>query len=350
MQQAFFKFYLDKPVKHTDAGFAISVLQQGDRLKNYRLGNRKQFDPAKFNIILMTEKGKFVNACFGGSFMYSLMNNQVDLEKGGYIFMVDPIWNHSSELSEDYKEILVDVYAPEIVDLETIDDQAGIMFLEQALKDAARTVASPENKQFYLKDDTDYGEDVYRVQDVQCLDCWYGFIMTQNNSKYPLREVVLPQLQGLEVVWPPNQQEDGTFNLEMAPKSDHIIILRRTEDACSFGLKYMTHPRPMTDAEMVEETKQIQEFNQFGEYNVFYRLFNNEIGACFLFENHEKDRKFTTQFELQLQNLKIVGDEESHNFEVNLDPGKSKHVILRPIIDGEFTSMQMRYAYELTDL
>ena len=95
--------------------------------------------------------------------MYSLMNNQVDLEKGGYIFMVDPIWNHSSELSEDYKEILVDVYAPEIVDLETIDDQAGIMFLEQALKDAARTVASPENKQFYLKDDTDYGEDVYRV-------------------------------------------------------------------------------------------------------------------------------------------------------------------------------------------
>jgi hypothetical protein len=39
MHQVFFKFYLERPVKHTDAGFAISVLQQGDRLKHYRLGN-----------------------------------------------------------------------------------------------------------------------------------------------------------------------------------------------------------------------------------------------------------------------------------------------------------------------
>ena len=77
----------------------------------------------------MTEKGKFVNACFGGSFMYSLMNNQTNLERGSYVFMIDPVWDESAELHEDYKEVLVDVYAPEIVDLEAIDDQAGIMFL-----------------------------------------------------------------------------------------------------------------------------------------------------------------------------------------------------------------------------
>ena len=106
----------------------------------------------------------------------------------------------------------------------------------------------------------------------------------------------------------------------------------------------------MSDAEMIEETKKIEEANQFGEYNVFYRLFNNEIGACFLFENHETNRKFSTQFELQLQNLKIVGHEDTNIFDVELMPGKSKHIILRPITEGEFTSMQMRYAYELQDV
>ena len=57
----------------------------------------------------------------------------------------------------------MDVYAPEIVDLEAIDDQAGMMFLASALKDAARTRASEENKSYHLQDDPDYGTDVYRV-------------------------------------------------------------------------------------------------------------------------------------------------------------------------------------------
>ena len=54
--------------------------------------------------------------------MYSLMNNQTNLEKGSYVFMIDPVWDESADLHEDYKEVLVDVYAPEIVDLEAIDD------------------------------------------------------------------------------------------------------------------------------------------------------------------------------------------------------------------------------------
>ena len=77
----------------------------------------------------MTEEGKFLNACFGGDFMYSLMNSNVDLPRGGYVFMIDPIWDASADFSEDYKEVLVDVFAPEIVDLEPIDDQTGIAYL-----------------------------------------------------------------------------------------------------------------------------------------------------------------------------------------------------------------------------
>ena len=77
--------------------------------------------------------------------MYSLLNKKVDLKQGSYIFMIDPIWDPSADLTEDYKEVLVDVYAPEIVDLELIDDQVGMMFLQTALKDAAVKLADENN-------------------------------------------------------------------------------------------------------------------------------------------------------------------------------------------------------------
>ena len=74
------------------------------------------------------------------------------------------------------------------------------------------------------------------------------------------------------------------------PKQKHVIILRRIDAQCSFGLKYLTHPRPMTDAEIMEEAKKVDEINQFGHYNVFYKLYNKEVGACFYFENQETDK------------------------------------------------------------
>ena len=41
--------------------FAISVIQQGPRLKNYRQSDREKFfHESNFNIVLMTEKGEFV--------------------------------------------------------------------------------------------------------------------------------------------------------------------------------------------------------------------------------------------------------------------------------------------------
>lgn len=75
MPQAFFSFTLNKAIDFTKYAFAISVLQQGDRLMNYRLKDAKQkFDPANFNLILMTAAGEFVNARFGNRFMFSLLN------------------------------------------------------------------------------------------------------------------------------------------------------------------------------------------------------------------------------------------------------------------------------------
>lgn len=63
--------------------------------------------------------------------------------------------------------MLVDIYAPECVDLAPVDDNVGMMFLESALKNAAYTVAPPASKTYHLEDDEDfsaeYGKHVFRI-------------------------------------------------------------------------------------------------------------------------------------------------------------------------------------------
>ena len=116
MPQAFFSFTLTKAVDFNTHAFAISVLQQGERLKNYRQKDpQKMFQASQFNIVLMTDKGKFINARFGSRFTFSLLNQKVKLQPGKYIIMVDPLWNQTILNDDMYREVLVDVYAPEQV-------------------------------------------------------------------------------------------------------------------------------------------------------------------------------------------------------------------------------------------
>ena len=60
----------------------------------------------------MTAAGEFVNARFGNRFMFSLLNQDITVKPGKYIFMIDPVWNASAENSPDYKQVLIDVYGP----------------------------------------------------------------------------------------------------------------------------------------------------------------------------------------------------------------------------------------------
>lgn len=126
----------------------------------------------------MTESGEFVNARFGSRFTFSLLNGKTHLKAGKYIFMVDPLWNNTIENDDMYREVLVDVYAPETVNLDQVEDAKGMLYLEKALKHAAKTMTPADSKQFYLEDNEDYGNDVIRISDVECLNCWYGFIYT----------------------------------------------------------------------------------------------------------------------------------------------------------------------------
>ena len=115
---------------------------------------------------------------------------------------------------------------------------------------------------------------VYRITDVECLDCWYGFIYTANNSPYKLKETIRPTLEGLEVVWPATDDGDIEFSIEAG--GDHVVILKRTEGSCRYGLQYLTHPRELSDEEMKQHAKDLpdDEAANFGNTRAFYKLFN----------------------------------------------------------------------------
>ena len=68
-----------------------------------------------------------------------------------------------------YREVLVDVYAPEAVSLDQVSDERGMQCLERAMKHAAKTVRPQpgedpaeakarheESKQYYLEDNEEY--------------------------------------------------------------------------------------------------------------------------------------------------------------------------------------------------
>ena len=128
--------------------------------------------------MLMTEKGEYVTANFGSRFSFSCLNEKINLAPGKYIIMIDPLWNDTVDNDDMYREVLIDIYAPETVSIDQVEDARGMQYLAKALKHAAKTRAPVESRQTYLEENEDYGTDVIRISDVECLDCWYGFIYT----------------------------------------------------------------------------------------------------------------------------------------------------------------------------
>jgi hypothetical protein len=178
-----------------------------------------------------------------------------------------------------YREVLLDIYAPESVELDQVDDAKGMAVLEKAMKYAAKSAAGEDSKQYYLQANEDYGEDVYRISDVESLGCWYGFIYTMNNSKYQLKETIRPTLEGLEVVHPALSGEEGTdVELDLQPGQDHVVILRRTQGSCTYGLHYLTHPRALSDEEIFEQTRALDDEDSISWFDdnqmAFYKLMN----------------------------------------------------------------------------
>ena len=118
---------------------------------NYRQKDpRKLFEASNFNIVLMTERGEFVHGRFGSGFAFSLLNDNIVLKPGKYIIMVDPLWNESVENDQLYKEVLIDIYCPESVSIDQVEDKRGMEYFAAALKHHARVLAPLEAREHYL--------------------------------------------------------------------------------------------------------------------------------------------------------------------------------------------------------
>ena len=111
----------------------------------------------------------------------------------------------------------------------------------------------------------------------------------------------------------------------------------------------MTHPRPLSDAEMMEAAKNLDdEVAYFGDSQAYYKLYNTSQCAVFYFYNGERSKTLSALFDMTIQNLQIQGEEPGcSQFNVEIGPGKSCYKILKPIVEGEATEIQMRFEFNL---
>lgn len=135
--RAAFKFTLDKNIDCTSENFAFNVCQQGDRMAQYRLN---QYEPSSFNIsVLRKSDNSFVvsRTPSQGTIDFSscvIMEN-ITLEKGEYVVIIEPNFNKTADRSPDYKKANIDLVSTQTIELLPIDGgEIDGMFMEAAKK------------------------------------------------------------------------------------------------------------------------------------------------------------------------------------------------------------------------
>jgi len=162
------------------------------------------------------------------------------------------------------------------------------------------------------------------------INCWYGFIFTDNSSKYLLEEEMKPKLEGLEVVYP--DYSGDKLDIKIEPHSDHIIIMRRFADVCRYSTQYMTHRRRFTVEEMMKLAKEEGQLQQLSNLEAFFKLYNSNQGTVFYFNNPSASQTVTLEFNLTLTNLVIRDAKTGANwFRMVLPPESESYKVLIPI-------------------
>ena len=82
----------------------------------------------------------------------------------------------------------------------------------------------------------------------------------------------------------------------MAPKDDHVIIMRRTHGKCTYSLSRITHERDYDDHEYINMAINQGKEYQFGVIDACFKLYNSANAAIFYFENKEQDRVLNAEF------------------------------------------------------
>lgn len=131
-------------------------------------------------------------------------------------------------------------------------------------------------REFYLADNHDYGEKVVRVQDVESLPCWYGYIYTENNSEHRLKETLRPEFEGITVFYPfLERPEEGTpleVHLDIAKGTNDIVILRRVRAEARMTLNYLTHEPELTRDQLLNKANNMGERTDFKNTQAFFKL------------------------------------------------------------------------------
>ena len=146
--------------------------------------NDRKFVSSEFSIMLMTADGEWVNASHGGSwvFNFSLLMKEGKLKAGEYVVLVDPSWNEEASFHQDYKKVMVDLYAPCQTQLQRMSESEGLEVLTKTLKDVAVNMVDHEHREYPHAENEDYGDQVYRVTNIDASKCWYGFNYLRNDS------------------------------------------------------------------------------------------------------------------------------------------------------------------------
>ena len=70
----------------------------------------------------------------------------------------------------------------------------GLEVLTKTLKDVAVNKVDHKHRKFPHSDNEDYGNQMYRVTNIDASKCWYGFNFIHNGSQHPYKEMVNPEL------------------------------------------------------------------------------------------------------------------------------------------------------------
>ena len=129
MEQSIFKLYLEDDIDCLNETFALSIAQQGPRLKNYRIkDSSSKFEPIRFNMILLDHTGDIVGRYTSFKrFHQSIVvkDRKLPATPQGYYIYVKFEKNDSYDSNKDYSKVVLDVYSKKNCEIELVDFHQG---------------------------------------------------------------------------------------------------------------------------------------------------------------------------------------------------------------------------------
>lgn len=107
-------------------------------------------------------------------------------------------------------------------------------------------------------------------------------------------------------------------------------------------MKFAIKPRGMDHSELINTAKNNGKKQEFKEIKAYYRLFSSNSGYAFYFKNDDPELTLLSHMVLDMQNLKIDG-QEGNEFDVRLDPGQESSKVLLPVTMGESTGLGISF-------